>query len=571
MQSMSDTFQTLAETAQQIEEAPSRNAQRALCSAYLRSLETDGHLRLAACFLSEGPFPSRSGKRISIGIRTYSTCAADFCEIDYEKVFKPCKKALGSSSATIGTLMQNIQAARKKRTPAKRSLSDIGRSFEQLHRASSRADKQRILRSVWMQMTSTEITYYIRMLSRESLFNNFGLQDMIAAIAKAFHKKTDKVRYAHTITGSTGKTAVLCKNDQLEEATFHLFHPISFMRASAAKDYALDNPDAYVVEEKLDGIRAQVHVSGAKVQLYSGDLDNITPSFPDVVGFVAKRSIPNVVLDGELCLFKDNQLLPVQLLQKRLNSNESDPKVAEQFPVVYVAYDLLYGDGRSLLREPFSQRRKMLEELSRTHQLPIINQFPVKNRNQVQQLLDRALAHGSEGLMFKQKDSNYECGQRSSAWLKAKKPAGTLNTVLMYVHTDSSKHGDYHSSFTLGINVKEDERYEEEFIPIGKINGVDIGSKAHKLNRQIKDLAVEKYGPTLGLIPEIVIKLSFDDIRANKRTKANYTLHHPRFKTIRWDLTADDANTLKEVEQIYNEKINRKRLKQDENPSFLFQ
>ena len=104
-----NTFRKLAETAQQIGETRSTNSKISLCASYFQSIEQDEDLELAAQFLGEGAFSSVSGKRASVGSRTYSTCAADFCEIDYEKVFKPCKTALGSASEAIEKLMHNIQ------------------------------------------------------------------------------------------------------------------------------------------------------------------------------------------------------------------------------------------------------------------------------------------------------------------------------------------------------------------------------------------------------------------------------------------------------------------------------
>src|SRR5699024_5047410 len=217
-----------------------------------------------------------------------------------------------------------------------------------------------------------------------------------------------------------------------------------------------------------------------------------------------------------------------------------------------------------------NERRSVLNTLSQEYQLPITNQFEITGRNGVDKLFDRALAHGNEGLMLKRKDSTYEYGQRRKSWLKVKKPGGTLDTVIMYAHAGSGKRGGYYSDFTLGIRVAEDERYEEEFIPIGKAYGGFTDEEMKRINKRIKDLTVEKYGPTLGLIPKIVVELEFDDIQVNKRTKANYTLRLPRFKAIRWDLSPEDTDTLKEVDRMYEQKIRRKRLKQAENPSFLF-
>ncbi|MDR8392792.1 ATP-dependent DNA ligase [Aliifodinibius sp. S!AR15-10] len=567
---MNNSFQQLAETAQQIAETRSTNSKIAICVTYFRSLEDEDDLSLAAQFLGEGAFSSISGKRASVGSRTYSTCASDFCEIDYEKVFKPCRTALGSSSEAIEKLMQNIEEARVKRSPAELSLQQVKESYEELYRVSSREDKQKNLRDTWTQMTPVEIKYYIRIMSQGSLRIGFEIRSVVSAIAEAFDKKVEDVRYAHMITGSVGRTAVLSRNNSLDEANFKLFHPLSFMLASPIESRAVDSLEGYIAEEKFDGMRSQMHVSGQKVELYSRDLNHITYSFPEIVQFFASRGLPDIVLDGEICVFKENEILPFQLLQKRMGRKKPGKKVMEKYPVLFISYDLLYLRNNPVFDLTLRERRGHLKELSETYEFPITNQFEVNGHKHVDELFERALAHGNEGLMLKKKESTYEYGQRRKSWLKVKKPGGTLDTVLMYAHAGSGKRGGYYSDFTLGISVKEDERYEEEFIPIGKAYGGYTDEEMKRLNERIKDLTVEKYGPTLGLIPEIVVELEFDDIQVNKRTKANYTLRLPRFKAIRWDLSPRDVDTLRDVERMYQQKIERDRLKQAENPSFHF-
>jgi DNA ligase-1 len=564
-----NSFKRLAETAQAINETRSSNAKISLCADYFRSLD-DEDLRLAARFLGEGAFSSISGKRATVGSRTYSTCAAEFCEIDYEKVFKPCKTALGSSSEAIEKLMHNIEVAQKKREPNQLSLQQIQKLYEEIYNVSSRANKQEILWEAWKKMTPVEIKFFIRIMTRGSLRIGFETKSVVSALAKAFEKSVDDVRYAHMITGSIGKTAIFCKNDQLNEASFRLFHPLSFMLASPIESRAVDDLDGYIAEEKFDGMRAQVHISRQKTEIYSRDLNEITHSFPEIAQFFASRKLPDIVLDGEICVYKDNEILPFQLLQKRMGRKKPGKKIRDKYPVLFIAYDLLYHDGRPIFEHTLMERRNILNELAEKYKLPVTNQFEVTDHNHVDQLFERALAHGNEGLMLKKKDSTYEYGQRGKSWLKVKKPGGTLDTVLMYAHAGSGKRGGYYSDFTLGIRVAEDERYEEEFIPIGKAYGGYTDEEMKRLNERIKDLTVEKYGPTLGLIPEIVVELEFDDIQENKRTKANYSLRLPRFKAIRWDLSPEDADTLKDVERLYQQKIERDRLKQDENPSFYF-
>lgn len=565
-----NSFHKLAETAQRINETRSTNAKIGLCAEYFRSL-TEDNLELAARFLGEGAFSSISGKRATVGSRTYSTCAAEFCEIDYEKVFKPCKTAVGSASEAIEKLMHNIEAARTKRNPAELTLQEVQSIYEEIHSVSSRTDKQEILKRAWKQMIPVEIKFFIRIMTRGSLRIGFETKSVVSALSETFSKSVEDVRYAHMITGSIEKTAVLCKGDNLDQANFKLFHPLSFMLASPIESRAVDNLDDYIAEEKFDGMRAQAHVSNQQVELYSRDLNHITHSFPEIVQFFLRKDLPDVVLDGEICVYKNNEILPFQLLQKRMGRKKPSKNILEKYPVLFIAYDLLFHATNPIFEHSLTQRRQLLEQLSNEHDIPITNQFNVQDHDHMDTLFKRALAHGNEGLMLKKEDSTYEYGQRRKSWLKVKKPGGTLDTVMMYAHAGSGKRGGYYSDFTLGIRVAEDERYEEEFIPIGKAYGGYTDEEMKELNKRIKDLTVEKYGPTLGLIPEIMIELEFDDIQQNNRTKANYSLRLPRFKAIRWDLSPEDADTLKDVERMYQQKINRDRLKQEENPSFYFQ
>jgi len=564
----STTFHELCRTIQTIRETRGSNAKIATCADYLSQL-SDDNLYLASRFMGEGAFDNISGKRASVGSRTSGLAAAEFCEIDYDLVFKPCRTATGSSSETIEKLMFATPSAREKREPNKWTLTEIEEVFDRLFEVSSRADKQEILLNTWQQMTPVEIKYFIRMLGQGSLRIGFETRSLVSAIAKAFGHKSETVRYAHMITGSVGKTAVLAKQNRLDEATFKLFHPLSFMLASPIESRALDSLDGYIGEEKFDGMRCQLHARGNEIKLFSRDLNDITNSFPDIISAYADKELPPTVLDGEICVFKDNTIQPFQLLQKRMGVKKPGKKILEQYPVIFIAYDLLFNGSRPIFDEILTERRKQLGEIAKEYNIPLTLQFQVDDLEHLETLFEKALAHGNEGLMLKKEESTYEYGQRRKSWLKVKKPGGTFDTVMMYAHAGSGKRGGTYSDFTLGISVKEDERYEEEFIPIGKAYGGYTDDELKRMNKKIKELTVEKYGPTLGLLPQLVIEIEFDDVQINKRTKAGYTLRLPRFKAIRWDLGPDDVDTLKDVEQYYQQKVEANRTDQSENPSFF--
>jgi DNA ligase-1 len=563
------TFLQLSKVAQAISETRGSNAKIRICAEYFSSITNENDLHLAAQFLGEGAFSDISGKRASVGSRTYSTLAADICEVDYEQVFKPSKTAVGSASETIEKLFANIPEAQDKWESAELSLRDVEGIYNRLYEVSSRKDKQEILTEAWSQLTPLEVKYFLRIMGRGSLRIGFETKSIISAIAKAFGQKVKDVRYVHMITGSIGKTAKLAKQDRLDEASFKLFHPLSFMLASPIESRAVDDYSEYVAEEKFDGMRCQLHISGNKVKIFSRDLNDITHSFPEIVDYFTERELPEMVLDGEICVFKDDTILPFQLLQKRMGLKKPSKKVLREYPTLLISYDILFYDGRPIFEQTLTERRRLLSELSSTYSFPVTTQKPIHHKDQIDELFELALAHGNEGLMLKHKDSTYEYGQRRKSWLKVKKPGGSLDTIMMYAHAGSGKRGGTYSDFTLGISVRDDERYEEEFIPIGKAYGGYTDEELKKINTRIKEITVEKYGPTLGLLPEIVIELEFDDIQVNKRTKANFTLRFPRFKTIRWDLSPDDVDTLKDVEHLYREKADKKRLSQKNQPAFI--
>ncbi|TVR29060.1 MAG: ATP-dependent DNA ligase [Balneolaceae bacterium] len=564
------TFQSLCQTIQTIRETRGTNAKIRICSDLLSSIDPDEELNLAVQFIAEGAFSNISGKRASVGSRTSGLAAATFCEIDYDLVFKPCRTATGSNSETIARLMDHIPEAREKREPAELSPAAVMARFESLRKVSKRAEKEAVLHEMWRLMTPVEIKYSIRMLSQGSLRIGFETRSVVAAIAEAFGTDREKVRYAHMITGNIGRTAVLAKHKKLDEARFRLFHPLSFMLASPIESRSVDDLKEYVAEEKFDGMRGQVHVSGDEVVIFSRDLNNVTSTFPEIVSFFKERELPDLVLDGEICVYKEKHILPFQLLQKRMGRKKPGRKVLEQYPVIFISYDLLYIDGNPIFDEILTERRNKLVELAEDHQLPVSRQFGIQNSAELEDWFAKALKNGNEGLMLKKRDSLYEYGQRRSSWLKLKKPGGSLDTVMMYAHAGSGKRGGLYSDFTLGISVKDDERYEEEFIPIGKAYGGYTDKELKKMNQRIKELTVERYGPTLGLLPKLVIEVEFDDIQINERTKAGFTLRLPRFKAIRWDLGPDEVNTLKDVEQIVESKINHKKPLQDGNTSFHF-
>lgn len=572
-------FLHFAQLAQRLAETRSTRTKIDLCAGYLSGLQGDDNLDRAVRFLGEGAFSRLSGKRAAVGHRTIAICAARFLEIDYEQVFKPSRIATGSASETIEKLMENLETARQKRRPGMHlSLKAVDQRFAGLAGLRSREDKEALLEESFRDLSPLEIKYFLRILGGGSLRIGFELRSILNAVARAFQASPEQVRYTHMITGSLGKTAVMARSESLDEARFTLFQPVDFMLASPLSDpFGGGDPAAggaspdplpsapmtdftgFVAEEKFDGMRCQVHVQGEQVALFSRDLNDITSSFPEVVQFMSGLDLPPTVLDGEICVYRDQTIQPFQLLQKRMGVKKPGKALLQQYPVLFVAFDLLHSKGHSLFGLPLTQRRADLEKLCKDNGIARVDQFTIRDVSHLQDSFKKAIANGNEGLILKRMDSPYEFGQRGKSWLKVKQPGGSLDTVILYATAGSGKRGGTYSDFTLGIRVSDDDRYNQDFIPIGKAYGGYTDDELKRLNAAIKPLIRERFGPTLSLEPSIVVEIEFDEIQRNKRTKAGYTLRLPRFRAIRWDKSPEQTDTLAEVERLYNEKIGRER------------
>ena len=563
-----DNFERWAQLVQSIAETRGSNAKIKLCAEYLAQL-SPSQLALACQYMGEGAFSTISGKRASIGARTIGIAAANYCKIDYDIVFKACRTATGSSTETIQRLFENLPEARQKNSLQHWDLARISELAEELAQTRSRKDKQRILTRIWSGLSPLASKYFLRLLSQGSLRIGFENRSVLQALAKSCQVDYEQLRYVHMLTGSIAKTAELASTNRLDQAQFKLFNPIAFMLAAPMQSRSVKVWDDFIAEEKFDGMRCQLHAHGSKVELFSRDLNVISNQFPELVESFASKDLPPVVLDGEICVFRENTIQPFQELQKRMGVKKPTEALLSTYPVIFIGYDVLFLEQESKVSQPLTQRRISIEKLAKTYEFSITNQHAVSSKEQVEHLFEQALAHGNEGLMLKQKNAPYSFGERKNHWLKVKQASGSIDTVILYAQAGSGKRGGSYSDFTLGVSVKEDARYEEEFIPIGKAYGGYTDQEWKQLNKSIKGCIINRFGPTAQLRPEIVVELEFEAIQPNPRTKAKYTLRFPRFKAIRWDLSPKDVDSLKHVEMLFMHHQSKERSPQKSSQSFL--
>ena len=175
----------------------------------------------------------------------------------------------------------------------------------------------------------------------------------------------------------------------------------------------------WAFEIKWDGVRAIAYSEPGELRLESRNLNDITDSYPEIFGVNAALGSHSAVLDGELVAFDASARPSFEALQRRMHtaSRAQARRLAKGTPVTYVIFDLLWLDGHSLMREPYSERRAQLAALALNGERW---QTPDHVVGHGAQLLAASAEQQLEGVVAKRLSSTYEPGVRSREWLKVK-------------------------------------------------------------------------------------------------------------------------------------------------------
>jgi bifunctional non-homologous end joining protein LigD len=184
----------------------------------------------------------------------------------------------------------------------------------------------------------------------------------------------------------------------------------------------LADSEDWAFEMKWDGIRALAHLGAddADVRLLTRNGKDVTVSYPEVVGQLRQSAGPGqAILDGELVALDRASAPDFGLLQRRMGlTRRADVERAmRDVPVQYLLFDVLERGGESVMREPYDERRRILEDLVRSDG-PI--QVPPVFDGDIDSAMRSSRELGLEGVVAKARDSRYRPGRRSSSWIKIK-------------------------------------------------------------------------------------------------------------------------------------------------------
>lgn len=443
-------------------------------------------------------------------------------------------------------------------------------------------DKIRLLASLLVDAKGIEAKYIARIA--EGVMR-LGVADM--TLLEALSIKLGSREYKNTLEEAYNMvpdigyiTKVIFEEglDGIKKVDIKLGIPVRPMLAERVKspEEAWEKTNGNLAADfKYDGERMQIHKDGEKVLIFSRRLENITYQFPDVIYIVRNHvKADKVIIEGEaIAIDKDTgEFRPFQDLMRRKRKYDIE-KMVREIPVTLRVFDIVYLDGENLMKKPFPERRKILEEIIDEDEAikPSELIYP-KTIKELWDFFHLAIEKGCEGLVIKNAgpESIYQAGARGWLWIKLKRDyraelADTLDLVVIGALYGRGRKGGNLSSFLMAV-------YDDENDVFRSICKVGTGFKDDDLaymNKLLKPLLRDRkparvetgLEPDYWVEPRVVLEIQAAEITLSPVHRAAYNifqegtglaLRFPRFTgRYRDDKSPEDATTEKELIEMF--------------------
>lgn len=303
---------------------------------------------------------------------------------------------------------------------------------------------------------------------------------------------------------------------------------------AGTRDEPFDSDD-YLYEVKWDGIRALISVDEGQLTIRSRSLRDITAKFPELNIPEEAFRATGALFDGEIvCLDETGRPMFQKVIRRMQQTGDSAiQRMKANHPAVCYLFDCLYLDGRPIMHEPLVRRREWLADSLREPGVYRISEVLDEGRA----LFDAVSRAGLEGIIAKQKTSQYLPGKRTNQWLKIKAHRSIDCIIIGY----TKGKGDRQQTFgALHLACYKDDK----LIYVGRCGGgFDdklLQSVYHELKelktveQQFKKLPPETAG-SVWLEPLLVCEVRYSSITPDKQ------LREPIFLRMRPDKSPEDC------------------------------
>lgn len=557
-----------------IEETTSRNTITEILAELFNKLESDEII--PACWMLLGRIlPPYEGLEFQFADKMMMRAAAFAYDSDIETIQKDYKK--------VGDLATVIQeASSKNQVASKKTVSQIYDELTALAREIGEGSQERKVNRVVSLLTELDpvsVKYIVRIiLTRLRL----GFSDMTMLDALSWARVGDKserkiLEDTYQLKNDIGKlaTAYLTQGKNgLEHFDIELGIPLqpALCQRLKSADEMIEKMGKVYVEPKYDGTRVQIHVHNSKTELdwkvrtFSRSMEESSSQFPELEEITQTLGRHDVILDCEAVGYdpKTGNLLPFQETIQRKRKHDVE-EFAASIPLRFFTFDIIYMDGRSLLKLPLSQRKEILATLLKDADASfVVSPYIVTESAQtLREFHKEQLDKGLEGAVIKQFDSVYQPGRRGWSWVKFKEEEGTaaklsdtIDAVVMGYWYGKGKRNKFGvGAFLIGVNGGD-----EKIVTLSKVGTGLSDEQWRELKNRCEPLISthmpKQYNvpkaltPDVWVDPDIVVEVAGDELTISPIHTAGVAIRFPRLIRFRDDKNVEQITTVKELASI---------------------
>jgi len=577
-------YKELVSVYENLDETTKRLAKTYIISEFLKKTSLDD-IPVITLLIQGRLFPNWDEREIGVASRLVLKAINVATGIDVDKIEKEWKK-----TGDLGLVAENLVKVKKQATLFSKNLTvrkvfDNLRKLAELEGLGTVERKVSLIAELLTSAKPIEARYIVRTVLGE-LRVGVGEGSLRDAIVWAFfgneagvkynekevaievedrekyNEYIDAVQKAYDVTNDFSKVAEIAKTKGIKgikESKISVGKPIKVMLAikeETIKDAFERVGKPAGIEYKYDGFRMQISKSNGKVRMFTRRLEDVTARFPEVIPYVKEYvKGDEFILDSEAVGYnpKTKRYLPFQSMSQRIKRKYDIERMAKEFPVEVNVFDVLYYNGKNMIKAPFEERRALLKKIVKPAKMRIVlaKDLITSSEKEAEKFYKESLKAGNEGVMFKKLSAPYKPGARVGYMVKMKGTQEALDLVIIGAEWGEGKRAKWLSSFSLGCID------DGKFLEIGKV-GTGIKEKTEEgvsfdqLTKELKPLITEEKGKEVKVKPKVVIEVAYEEIQKSPTYTSGYALRFPRVIRLRtMERSAKDITTLEMVEKFY--------------------
>ncbi|MHA2162049.1 MAG: ATP-dependent DNA ligase [Candidatus Thorarchaeota archaeon] len=551
-------FLELTKTMDMVSGTRSRKAKVGFIADFLKSVSFD-EVQPSALFLSGQVFSEADPRTLNISWRGLIQALKQVIEYSDDDFGKHYDGDVGIAVERLLSLENHTRQVGLFSESL--TITSVSNSLNEIAAADgkgSRKKKEAILAQLLRDADSKEARYMVAIILGDT---RTGVSEGLIAegVAEAFGIESKLIRRAWGFNGDIGKVAFIAArggSDELTKVSIKVLRPMKPMLATSTDSieslFEIDDP--FALELKFDGARIQIHKAGDEVRLFSRRLVDVTESLPEIVKIVREDiQAHDVILDGEVvAVDKKGQPYPFQVVMKRFGRTKDIESTKEKVGLYLYVFDVLFVDGVPFVDEPYTIRRKKLEELVSSNLLTECIHTSDLKEALLFYAKSRELGH--EGVMAKKTASRYEPGSRGKNWFKVKHTLDTLDLVIVAAEWGHGRRNKWLSDYHLAVL----DESTGEYMMVGKTFKGLTDREFEEMTERLREIEIAQKRGLVKVQPKVVVEVLASEIQESPTYKSGLALRFARITRIRDDKTPEEATTLQQLRDVFEEQFSFK-------------